>query len=155
MKTVITYGTYDLFHVGHVRLLKRLSQLGERLVVGVSSDEFNALKQKKSFSSYSERSEIVSACKYVDEVFPEHNWEQKIDDIKNYNATIFAMGNDWEGKFDHLKEHCEVVYLDRTADISTTDIKKALSSVNSKELDNIENTLHSVIEIVKSLSSSQ
>lgn len=152
MKVVITYGTFDLFHVGHIRLLKRLSELGDKLIVGISSDEFNHSKGKKSFFSYEERAEIVQSCRYVDEVFPEHCWEQKIDDIKKYQADIFAMGDDWEGKFDFLSEQCDVVYLPRTEDISTTDIKTKLSSLNSDKLESIENSLHDVISIVKAMS---
>ncbi|PSV24650.1 MULTISPECIES: glycerol-3-phosphate cytidylyltransferase [unclassified Photobacterium] len=155
MKVVITYGTFDLFHVGHVRLLKRLSSLGDKLVVGLSSDEFNSKKGKKSFFSYSEREEILNSCRYVDLVFPEDNWDQKKDDILKYQANIFAMGDDWKGKFDTLKDYCDVIYLPRTEDISTTEIKKTLSSVNENELDNIEKQLHSVISIVKSLSQSK
>lgn len=152
MKTVITYGTFDLFHVGHIRLLKRLSELGDRLIVGISSDEFNRRKGKESFFSYQERAEIVAACQYVDEVFPEHNWEQKIDDIKKYGADIFAIGDDWQGKFDFLKEYCEVVYLSRTASISTTSIKQRLSQYNNSDLDAVEQSLHDIISLVKSLS---
>lgn len=152
MKTVITYGTFDLFHVGHIRLLKRLRKLGDRLVVGISSDEFNEIKGKKSFFSYEERAEIVGACQYVDEVFPEHNWEQKLNDVKKYEATIFAMGDDWVGKFDFLEDLCEVVYLPRTEDISTTKIKTMLSSLKKSELEKIESSLHDVIEIVKTMS---
>ncbi|MEZ9630691.1 adenylyltransferase/cytidyltransferase family protein [Vibrio breoganii] len=152
MKTVITYGTFDLFHVGHIRLLKRLSALGDRLIVGISSDEFNALKGKSSFYSYEERAEIVGACQYVNEVFPEHNWQQKRSDIERFNASIFAIGDDWEGKFDELKDLCEVVYLPRTEDISTTEIKRNLSALNEHDLDKIESSLHEVIEIVKTLS---
>ena len=143
MKTILTYGTFDLFHIGHVRLLKRLSELGDRLVVGISSDEFNELKGKKSFFSYAERAEIISACKYVDEVFPEHNWEQKVSDVKRVGADIFAIGDDWNGQFDFLSDYCEVVYLPRTENISTTDIKKTLSSLNKSDLDKIENSLQS------------
>ncbi|MGR5531565.1 glycerol-3-phosphate cytidylyltransferase [Vibrio alfacsensis] len=150
-KIVITYGTFDLFHVGHVRLLKRLKELGDKLVVGVSSDQFNELKGKKSFFSYSERAEIVSASKYVDEVFPEHNWEQKKQDIIKYNADIFAMGDDWQGDFDYLTEVCDVIYLPRTEDISTTDIKKNLYNLALSDLDNIETTLHDVIDVIRAL----
>jgi glycerol-3-phosphate cytidylyltransferase len=152
IKTVITYGTFDLFHVGHIRLLKRLSTLGDELIVGISSDEFNAIKGKKSFFSYEERAEIVESCKYVTTVFPEHNWQQKRDDITKYDAKIFAMGDDWQGKFDDLEDLCEIVYLSRTEDISTTKIKKALSNINFAELEKIESSLHDVINIVKSLS---
>ncbi|MEZ9645227.1 glycerol-3-phosphate cytidylyltransferase [Vibrio sp. 10N.261.52.C2] len=151
MKTVITYGTFDLFHVGHIRLLKRLSELGDKLIVGISSDEFNELKGKKSFFSYQERAEIVGACKYVDEVFPEHNWEQKLNDVKAYKADVFAMGDDWAGKFDFLEDLCEVVYLARTEDVSTTKIKTTLSRIKSEELEKIENSLHDVIEIIKAM----
>lgn len=148
---VITYGTFDLFHVGHVRLLKRLRALGDKLVVGISSDQFNEIKGKTSFFSYDERSEIVASCKYVDEVFAEHHWEQKIDDIKKHNATIFAMGDDWKGKFDYLQSFCRVIYLPRTEDISTTEIKSQLSRINRAELEKIECSLHDVISIVKAM----
>ncbi|ETX10933.1 glycerol-3-phosphate cytidiltransferase [Marinomonas ushuaiensis DSM 15871] len=152
MKVVITYGTFDLFHVGHIRLLKRLKALGDKLIVGISSDEFNDLKGKKSFFSYEERAEILLACKYVDDVFPECNWEQKRTDVQKFNADIFAMGDDWQGKFDELSEFCEVVYLPRTEDISTTKIKKTLSSLKRSDLEKIETSLHDVIEIVKTMS---
>lgn len=152
MKTVITYGTFDLFHVGHIRLLKRLSTLGEQLIVGISSDEFNAAKGKKSFFSYEERAEIIESCKYVTKVFPESNWQQKRNDIIKCEADVFAMDDDWKGKFDELKDLCEVVYLPRTEDVSTTAIKSALFKIDNAELDRIESSLHDVIEIVKSLS---
>jgi len=127
-KTVITYGTFDLFHVGHVRLLRRLSGLGDRVVVGCSTDEFNRIKNKKCVMPYAERSEILLSCKYVHDVFPESNWDQKVDDIRNFNADIFAMGDDWAGKFDELREYCDVVYLDRTEGISTTSLKLSAGS---------------------------
>ncbi|MFA0438165.1 adenylyltransferase/cytidyltransferase family protein [Vibrio breoganii] len=152
MVTVITYGTFDLFHVGHVRLLQRLSKLGDRLVVGISSDQFNEKKGKKSFFSYQERAEIVAACKYVDEVFPENNWEQKADDINIYSADIFAMGDDWVGKFDYLNKYCKVVYLRRTEDISTTEIKNKIASIKAMDLEKIEKSLHDVIDVVKAIS---
>ena len=123
MKKVITYGTFDLFHFGHLRLLQRAKALGDYLVVAVSSDEFNAIKGKKCTYPYEHRARIVEAIKYVDEVIPEHKWEQKIDDVEKHNIDIFVMGDDWEGKFDFLKEYCEVVYLERTKDISTTQLK--------------------------------
>ncbi|MEY0247673.1 glycerol-3-phosphate cytidylyltransferase [Morganella morganii] len=151
MKTVITYGTFDLFHVGHVRLLKRLKALGSKLIVGISTDEFNKIKGKSSFYSYEERAEIVSSCKYVDEVFPENSWGQKRSDVLKYSADIFSIGDDWAGKFDSLNEICEVIYLPRTEDISTTEIKRALAKVNIAELERIESSLHDVIGIVKSL----
>ena len=151
-KTILTYGTFDLFHVGHVRLLKRLSELGDKLIVGISTDSFNQRKGKKSFFSYEERAEIVLSCRYVDYVFPEKEWEQKSKDIVNYGAQVFAMGDDWSGKFDDLEQFCEVIYLSRTNDISSTDIKKSLGAFKNNELDKIESTLHDVISIVKALS---
>jgi glycerol-3-phosphate cytidylyltransferase len=125
-KTVLTYGTYDLLHKGHILLLERARQLGDRLVVGVSTDEFNRVKNKECVYPYADRFLIVSAIKYVDIVIPEENWEQKVDDIKRYNVDVLVMGNDWEGQFDRLGEHCEVVYLPRTPGISTTEIKTGL-----------------------------
>ncbi len=126
MKKVITYGTYDLLHYGHINLLKRAKALGDYLIVALSSDEFNAIKGKKSFFSFEERKAILEAIKYVDLVIKEDSWDQKIDDIKKYNIDIFTMGSDWEGKFDYLNEYCEVIYLPRTPGISTTQIKEAL-----------------------------
>lgn len=126
-KIVLTYGTFDMFHIGHLNLLQRLSSLGDTLIVAVSTDEFNAIKGKKTLIPYEQRAQIVSAIKGVDLVIPEHHWEQKIDDIRNYNVDIFAMGNDWEGKFDFLSPYCEVVYLPRTEDISTSELKIALN----------------------------
>ncbi|KFN15676.1 MULTISPECIES: glycerol-3-phosphate cytidylyltransferase [Bacillus] len=129
MKKVITYGTFDLLHWGHINLLKRAKDLGDYLIVAVSSDEFNKLKNKKSYHSYENRKMILEAVRYVDEVIPEHNWEQKAKDVVNHNVDIFVMGDDWEGEFDELDEYCEVVYLPRTAGISTTKIKKELVQV--------------------------
>ena len=126
MKRVITYGTFDLFHEGHVRLLKRAKALGDYLVVAISSDEFNQLKGKKSCMSYQQRKEVVEAIRYVDLVIPEDNWEQKISDVQKYDIDVFVMGDDWTGKFDFLKDYCEVVYLPRTENISTTMIKEKL-----------------------------
>lgn len=127
-RTVITYGTFDMFHIGHLRLLNRVRLLGDRLIVGVSTDEFNALKGKKTLIPYEQRMEIVAAIRGVDLVVPEHNWEQKIVDIKEHQASVFVMGDDWAGKFDHLREYCEVVYLERTSGISTTELKQSLKS---------------------------
>jgi len=126
MKKVITYGTYDLLHVGHINLLRRARELGDYLIVVVSSDEFNAIKGKKAYYSFEDRKKILEAIRYVDEVLPEYTWEQKIDDVKNNNIDVFVMGDDWTGKFDFLKEYCEVVYLPRTEGISTTKIKQDL-----------------------------
>ena len=126
MKTVITYGTFDILHVGHINLLKRASELGDRLIVAISSDEFNAGKHKSSLLNYENRKVVVESIRYVDMVIAETNWEQKIIDIKKYNVDIFVMGDDWKGKFDFLKEYCEVIYLSRTDGISTTQIKDEL-----------------------------
>lgn len=127
MKTVITYGTFDILHIGHINLLRRARALGDRLVVGLSSDEFNRGKHKSSLLNYENRKAVLESIRYVDEVFPEHTWEQKVDDIKRYGASVFVMGHDWEGKFDFLREYCRVHYLPRTEDISTTEIKQSLS----------------------------
>ncbi|MGB8002158.1 MAG: glycerol-3-phosphate cytidylyltransferase [Anaerobacillus sp.] len=131
MKKVLTYGTFDLLHWGHINLLKRAKDLGDHLVVAISTDEFNEIKNKKAYHSYENRKLILEAIRYVDEVIPEEHWEQKVDDVKNHDVDIFVMGDDWEGKFDFLKDHCEVIYLPRTAGISTTKIKKELLVSNS------------------------
>ncbi len=151
MKKILTYGTFDLFHVGHVRLLKRLSEMGEQLIVGISTDEFNKIKGKESIFSYEERSEIVSACKYVDLVIPEHNWEQKVNDIQKYDITTFAIGNDWEGKFDFLSDYCSVKYLERTENISTTDIKKSITKIRNEGLVKLEETVSEIKNILDAL----
>ena len=126
MKKIITYGTYDLLHLGHINLLKRARQLGDYLVVGLSTDNFNEIKYKTAYQSYEVRKEILEAIRYVDEVIPEDNWEQKRDDIINNKIDVFVMGDDWEGKFDDLKDLCEVVYLSRTPGVSTTKVKTDL-----------------------------
>lgn len=127
-KTVLTYGTFDLFHIGHLKLLQRLKELGDELIVGVSTDEFNAIKGKKTVIPYDQRALIVENIKCVDMVIPEENWEQKISDIKKYNVNIFSIGDDWKGEFDFLREYCNVVYLSRTENISSTKLKKELDS---------------------------
>ena len=127
MKKVITYGTFDLLHYGHVNLLQRAKELGDYLVVAVSTDEFNLNKKnKKCYFSYEERKRLVEAIRYVDLVIPEEDWEQKVNDVKEFKIDTFVIGDDWEGKFDFLKEYCKVVYLPRTPEISTTQIKKDL-----------------------------
>ncbi len=126
-KIVLTYGTFDMFHIGHLNLLNRLKSLGDKLIVAVSTDEFNSIKGKKTLIPFEQRALIVQNIKCVDMVISEENWEQKIDDIKKYNVDIFAMGDDWKGKFDFLKDYCEVVYLPRTQNISTTELKKELN----------------------------
>lgn len=129
MKRVITYGTFDLFHYGHVNLLRRAKALGDYLIVGLSTEEFNQIKNKTAHFPYEERKRILEAIRYVDQVIPEENWEQKISDIKKYNIDVFVMGDDWTGKFDFLKEYCEVVYVPRTKGVSTTKIKYDLLHV--------------------------
>jgi len=127
MKKVITYGTFDLLHYGHLNLLRRAKMLGDYLIVAVSTDEFNELKGKRSFFSFDERKTMVESIRYVDKVIPEDTWEQKISDVKKYGINVFVIGDDWKGKFDYLKEYgVEVIYLERTPDISTTDIKLKL-----------------------------
>lgn len=126
MKKILTYGTYDLLHYGHVRLLRRAKELGDYLIVALSTDEFNEIKGKKSYYPYEIRKEMLEAIRYVDEVIPEKNWEQKISDIKNNDVDVVVMGSDWAGsdRFDYLKEYCEVTFLERTDGISTTQIKE-------------------------------
>ena len=126
MMTVITYGTFDMLHVGHIRLLKRARELGDKLIVALSTDEFNHTKHKTSFMSYEDRKEILEAVQYVDLVIPENCWEQKVEDVKKYEVDLFVIGDDWTGEFDFLQEHCEVNYLPRTLDISTTKLKSKL-----------------------------
>lgn len=126
MTTVLTYGTFDLLHYGHINLLKRAKDLGDYLIVGVSSDQFNTLKQKTCTYPFHERSQIIEAIRYVDKVIAETRWEQKIEDIQKYDVDVLVMGNDWQGKFDFLKSYCDVVYLPRTEGISTTIIKSVL-----------------------------
>ena len=126
-KIVLTYGIFDMFHIGHLNLLNRLKSLGDKLIVAVSTDEFNSIKGKKTLIPFEQRALIVQNIKCVDMVISEENWEQKIDDIKKYNVDIFAMGDDWKGKFDFLKDYCEVIYLPRTQNISTTELKKELN----------------------------
>ena len=152
MKTIPTYGTFDLFHIGHVRLLKRAAALGDKLYVGISSDEFNAGKGKKSILSYEHRAEIVEAVRYVDGVFPENNWDQKVDDIKRLKADVFVMGDDWRGKFDELKAHCDVTYLERTEGISTTELKQVMSAFETEKMQDFRRGLDAIQSIVKQLS---
>ena len=126
MKKVITYCTFDMLHYGHINLLRRARALGDYLIVALSSDSFNAIKNKQSFFHYEHRRQMLEAIRYVDLIIPENDWEQKREDIIKHNVNIFVMGNDWEGKFDFLKDICEVVYLERTPEISTTRIKNHL-----------------------------
>ena len=128
MKRILTYGTFDLLHYGHIRILKRAKEMGDYLVVALSTDEFNATKGKKAYHSYETRKKMLEAIRYVDLVIPENNWEQKIQDIKDYKIDVCVMGSDWAGsdKFDYLKEYCDVVFLERTPGISTSQIKNDL-----------------------------
>lgn len=127
MKKIITYGTFDLLHYGHINLLKRAKQMGDYLIVCLSTDEFNKnSKNKECYFSYEIRKQLLESIRYVDLVIPENNWNQKIDDIKEFGINTFVMGDDWKGKFDFLKDYCEVIYLPRTKEISTTKIKKDL-----------------------------
>jgi len=126
VKRIITYGTFDLLHYGHIELLRRARELGDYLIVGLSSDEFNHLKNKKSYYNFEQRKMMLESIRYVDLVIEENNWEQKINDVQKYEVDTFLMGHDWYGEFDFLKKYCDVVYLRRTEGISTTQIKKEL-----------------------------
>ena len=128
MKRILTYGTFDLLHYGHINLLRRAKALGDYLIVGLSTDEFNQLKGKKAYHNYETRKLMLEAVRYVDLVIPEKNWEQKIDDIKKYEVDLLVMGDDWAGndKFKNLDAYCEVCYLQRTEGVSTTQIKQEL-----------------------------
>ncbi|GAB2983443.1 glycerol-3-phosphate cytidylyltransferase [Nocardioides montaniterrae] len=155
MRTVLSYGTFDLFHVGHLRLIERLAALGDRLIIGVSTDEFNAGKGKRSVVSYQDRADIVSSIKGVDLVIPENSWDQKVRDIKEHGVDVFVMGDDWAGKFDELKEHCEVVYLPRTKGISSTEIKQMLGGLDAGHLDELAravSTLTALLDHYRELS---
>ena len=127
MKRVITYGTFDLLHYGHINLLKRAKSYGDYLIVVLSTDEFNwTQKKKKCYFSYEKRKALLEAIRFVDLVIPEECWEQKISDVKEYHIDTFVMGDDWVGKFDFLKDYCEVVYLPRTPDVCSTNTKSYL-----------------------------
>ncbi|UXV35317.1 glycerol-3-phosphate cytidylyltransferase [Staphylococcus sp. IVB6181] len=126
MKRVITYGTYDLLHYGHIELLRRAREMGDYLIVALSTDEFNKLKNKKSYYNYEQRKMMLESIRYVDLVIPENEWDQKSRDVEKYEVDTFIMGHDWEGEFDFLKDQCEVIYLKRTEGISTTQIKREL-----------------------------
>ena len=139
MRRVITYGTFDLLHYGHIHLLRRARALGDYLIVGLSTDDFNRIKGKTSYFSYNERKILLESIRYVDLVIPEERWEQKIEDIHLYHADVFVMGDDWKGKFDDLREEgVEVIYLPRTPEISTSQIKAELHEYRGNGLDHIE-----------------
>ncbi|MBJ6137357.1 MULTISPECIES: adenylyltransferase/cytidyltransferase family protein [Marinobacter] len=147
-KTVITYGTFDMFHIGHLKLLRRLSEMGDKVIVAVSTDEFNELKGKKTLIPYDQRAAIVGAIDCVDMVIPEGSWEQKLSDVKEHGVDIFAIGEDWKGKFDFLEDLCEVVYLPRTRNISTTDLKRSLKRFLSISQEDLRKAFE-VLELLK------
>lgn len=127
MKKVITYGTFDLLHYGHINLLRRAKALGDYLIVGLSTDYFNNFeKNKVCYQSYNERKKLLEAIRYVDMIIPEESWEQKIQNIQQYNIDIFVIGDDWKGKFDFLRSFCEVIYLPRTEGVSSTLLRGCL-----------------------------
>lgn len=129
MKRILTYGTFDLLHYGHIRLLKRAKELGDYLIVALSTDEFNEIKGKKAYHDYETRKKMLEAIRYVDLVIPEENWEQKESDVKKYFVDVVVMGDDWKDseRFEYLKNFCEVIFLERTEGISTTKIKQDLN----------------------------
>lgn len=149
--TLITYGTFDLLHIGHLNLLENLANLCDRLIVGVSTDEFNALKGKKCVVPYEDRARLVQSLKVVDLVIPEMDWAQKRKDIVEHSADIFAIGNDWAGKFDDLQDIVQVIYLPRTDGISTTEIKDIIAKGNEDKLLSIKNTLEQALNMFGSL----
>ena len=132
MKRVITYGTYDLLHYGHIELLRRAREMGDYLIVALSTDEFNQIKNKKSYYYYEQRKMMLESIRYVDLVIPEEGWGQKEKDVDRFDVDVFVMGHDWEGEFDFLKDKCEVIYLNRTEGISTTKIKQELYGKDTK-----------------------
>ena len=130
MKTVITYGTFDILHPGHVELLKKAKEMGDYLIVGISTDEFNEAKGKKAYNPYENRKAMIESIRYVDMIIPEEYWEQKIDDINKYNIDILVMGDDWKGsdKFTYLEEFVEVVFIPRIGNLSSTRVKQDLAN---------------------------
>lgn len=128
MRRVLTYGTFDLLHYGHINILKRAKALGDYLIVALSTDEFNAVKNKTAYHNYETRKKMLEAIRYVDLVIPENNWEQKVNDIQKYEVDVLVMGDDWAGsdKFNYLQDYCEVIFLPRTPGVSTTQIKREL-----------------------------
>ena len=148
VKTVITYGTFDMFHIGHLKLLQRAAKLGDKLIIAVSTDAFNEEKGKKTLISFEQRAEIVANIKGVDQVIAEESWGQKADDIRRYGVDTFVMGDDWKGKFDDLRSCCEVVYLERTQKISSSKLKKSLINFTSIPKEDILRAFE-VIEVLK------
>ncbi len=150
-RIVITYGTFDLLHVGHIRLLKRLKALGDYLIVGVSTDDFNAKKGKASIYPFEERREIIESIGLVDKVIAEEHWAQKASDVSRYNVDILAMGDDWAGRFDGLSSNVEVVYLPRTEGISTTNIKTVIAKQEENKILALEQAVNQMGRLVKRL----
>ncbi|GAA4820565.1 adenylyltransferase/cytidyltransferase family protein [Nocardioides caeni] len=148
-RTVLTYGTFDLFHIGHLRLIERLAAMGDRLIVGVSTDEFNAGKGKRSVVSYDDRAAIVAAIKGVDLVVPEESWDQKRKDVVAHEVDVLVMGDDWTGKFDDLKDVCEVTYLPRTAGVSSTEIKQLLSALDPRHLEEMSQAVSTLTNLLE------
>ncbi len=153
MTTIITYGTFDLFHIGHVQLLRRARALGDRLIVGCSTDEFNASKGKNSIFTFEDRVEILKACRFVDHVLPERNWEQKVVDIKEHDVDIFVIGDDWAGKFDFLTDAsgCAVAYLPRTQDISSTDVRDVIKALDNEKKSSAIQSAEHLLELIKDI----
>lgn len=148
-KAILTYGTFDLFHVGHLNLLERLKALGDYLIVGVSTDEFNASKGKQTIVPFKDRFRIVQSIKCVDLAIAEVSWEQKADDIRTHGVSVFGMGADWTGKFDNLEPYCEVVYLPRTEGISSTSLKGLLRVLDKTHVDELKQALGIISAIVE------
>lgn len=148
-KVVLTYGTFDLFHVGHLRLLERLRLLGDELIVGVSTDEFNAEKGKQTIVKYADRKEILQSLSCVDRVIPESTWAQKEQDIRTYGVKIFGIGDDWAGHFDDLRKHCEVTYLPRTDHVSSTELKRLLQILDRAHVRDLKQALDLISAIVE------
>ena len=149
MTTVLTYGTFDLFHIGHLRLIERLAAMGDRLVVGVSTDEFNAGKGKSSVVSYDDRAAIVGSIKGVDLVVPEQSWDQKRADILEHEVDLFVMGDDWTGKFDDLSDVCQVHYLPRTSGVSSTEIKEMLRTLDPIHIEEMQSALGTLTRLLE------
>jgi glycerol-3-phosphate cytidylyltransferase len=132
--TVLTYGTFDMLHIGHINLLMRARQLGDRLIVGVSTDEFNEEKGKRAVMPFLDRCTIIQSLRYVDMTIPETSWEQKKEDIQRWGVSMFVMGDDWKGKFDNLKSYCQVAYLPRTKGISSTQLRGYRNTIADKPM---------------------
>lgn len=147
-RRVITYGTFDLFHVGHLSILRRLRALGDELVVAVSTDEFNAVKGKKTVVRFEDRLEIVRNLRCVDRVIPETHWDQKAGDVQRHGITTFGMGDDWKGKFDFLREHCDVVYLPRTVGVSSTEMKRLINVLDQSHVSELRRAFEMIGSVV-------